>query len=197
MIACVCAHKHVFLSNVAIGQSKPTERSCQILDTFLFNAKLSLSVDAELFRIRAEEWGLTTVTCVRQRTWNCELPLAFSAVILQTTHGTTRAQDIQMRLTQRDGSVGQGRIQRPGRRHGGRTPEPGWFGTPKDDDAATRQFDAPVASVRPCAVSLTATAGEFSNCIKTGRPVLEVLRGKHPAIRDPDLTASNLGTFEP
>ena len=40
------------------------------------------------------------------------------------------------------------RIQRPCRRHGGRTPEPGWLGTPKDDDAAARQYDATVLSGR-------------------------------------------------
>ena len=55
--------------------------------------------------------------------------------------------------------------------------------TPQHGSSMPRYFL--VASARPYAVSRTATAGEF----KTGRPALEVLRDKHPAMREPDLTS--------
>ena len=44
-------------------------------------------------------------------------------------------------------------------------------------------------------------AGEFSYrttlAPRRGRRVLDVLHEKHPAMRDPDLTGPNPGTFEP
>jgi len=140
---------------------------------------------------------------VRQRKWNSERPLVFAAVILQTTQGTTRATDIRKRITQRmdlwDGGkydalvddtedellscVGLGR----------RT---------TDEDAEMRRFNSTVLSshLRKAVRGLTNRDGggvlqPDEPCTKTGRPVLEVLRGKHPAMRDPVLVGPEPGAF--
>jgi hypothetical protein len=141
---------------------------------------------------------------VRQREWNSERPLIFPMVILQKTEGTTRAQDIRKRLTQRMDLWDKGKyaalvddtedelLSRVG--SGTRI---------KDDDASARQFNATVLSgrLRKAVRGLTNRDGggilqPDDACTKTGRPVLEVLRDKHPAMRDPDLTGPNPDTFE-
>ena len=142
---------------------------------------------------------------VRQRKWNSERFLVYSAVILQTTPGTMRAQDIRKRLTQRMDLWDQGRydtlvdateselLRRAG--SGRRT---------TNDESAARQFNATVLSgrLRKAVRGLTNRDGggvlqPNDACTKTGRRVLDVLREKHPAMRDPDLTGPNPGAFEP
>jgi hypothetical protein len=142
---------------------------------------------------------------VKARSWNSERPLVFAAVVLQTAPGVKRARDIRKRLTQRMDLWDQGRfialvddtVAEVQSRHGSH-PAP-------DDEARARAFNAKVLSgrLRPAVRALTnrdqgGVLQPDDVCSKTGRPVLEVLRGKHPAMRDPDpdLTDPDRGSFE-
>ena len=136
------------------------------------------------------------IASVRQREWKSERFQVLAALILQTTHGTTRAQDIRKRLTQRmdmwdkgkyDTLVDETDNELLRRASSGRRTH--------DDESAAQQFNATVLSgrLRKAVRGLTNRDGEGVLqpdyvCTKTGRRVLEVLREKHPAMRDPDLT---------
>jgi hypothetical protein len=143
---------------------------------------------------------------VRERRWNSERPLVFVSVVLQTTSGVRRARDIRKRLEQRMRLWDQGR-------YGALVDDTeaevqGRIGTglPPDEETKARAYNARVLSGRiRSAVRTITRRGDGgvlqpdAACTKTGRPVLEVLRAKHPAMRDPnpDLSDPDRGSFEP
>ena len=145
------------------------------------------------------------IASVRQREWKSERFQVLAALILQTTHGTTRAQDIRKRLTQRMDMWDKGKYDTLGdemdnellrRASSGRRTH--------DDESAEQQFNATVLSgrLRKAVRGLTNRDGEGVLqpdyvCTKTGRRVLEVLREKHPAMRDPDLTGTDPSAIDP
>jgi hypothetical protein len=141
---------------------------------------------------------------IRSRSWNSERPLVFVSVILQKTPGVRRAKDIRRRLTNRmdlwergfyatlvddtEAEVNNKPVAR-------RLP---------DDETKARAFNARVCSGRIRAAVRTITRREGggvlepdAKCTKTGKPVIDVLRSKHPAMREPK--AEDIGTrvFEP
>ena len=140
----------------------------------------------------------------RERKWNSERPLVFAPVILQTTSGTRRARDIRSRLTQRMDLWEKGKfralIDDTEAEVQGRTGSPL---EPIDDDVLARRFQAKVLSGRLRQAVRHATNRDGGRvlqpddaCTKTGRPVLEILKEKHPDMREPDLSNPNHHAFE-
>jgi hypothetical protein len=139
---------------------------------------------------------------VRKRTWNCEHPLVFAAVILQTTPGVCRAKDIRRRLASRMDLWDQGRFvalvddtERELRTRTGTDVRP-------DEETRARAFNSRVLSGRLRSACRTLTCRDGGGvlqpddlCTKAGRPVLDVLREKHPDLRDP-VVGQQGGSFE-
>ena len=100
-------------------------------------------------------------------------------------------------------NVRQGLLPRPHQRHRGKClNQPGTFANPTDDTKA-RSFDAKVQTscLRQAIQSLTLADNSrvydpSDACTKTGKPVLEVLREKHLAMRDCDLSGPSSPAFE-
>jgi hypothetical protein len=143
---------------------------------------------------------------VKTRDWNSERPLVFVSVVLQTTPGVKRARDIRKRLTHRMDLWDQGKFSalvedtetEVQSRHGSH-PAP-------DAEAAARSFNSKVLSGRLRSAVRSLTQQDQGGvlqpddlCSKTGKPVLAVLRSKHPKMRDPqpDMTDPDRGSFEP
>jgi hypothetical protein len=129
---------------------------------------------------------------VQARTWNSERPLVFVAAVFQTTPGVKRARDIRKRLTHRMDLWYEGKFialiddteTEVQSRHG---PHP-----VPDEETLARAFNEKVlrGRLRSAVRNLTnrdqgGVLQPDDACTKTGRPVLEVLRGKHPPMRDP------------
>jgi hypothetical protein len=141
---------------------------------------------------------------VRQRHWNSERPLVYAAVILQASPGVRRARNIRRRLERRMDCWDQGHFTaliddskaemkanaRPRNRQA-------------DPEVTARAFDARVLTGRRSAVRhLTSREGggvlqPADLCTKSGRPVVEVLREKHPDLREPPSVGAPDGAFEP
>ena len=141
---------------------------------------------------------------VRLRQCNSERPLVFAAVILQKSIAVTRATDIRRRLEQRMDLWEKGSHQaliddikdELGRRV---------RVAPRQESEADafRRFNSTVLHgyLRKAVRGLTnrdggGVLGPTEACTKTGRPVIDVLREKHPLLRDPDLSGPNPGAFE-
>ena len=140
----------------------------------------------------------------RERKWNSERPLVFAATILQTTPGVRRSQDIRRRLARRMDLWDQGcfsalvddtEVEIRSR-----------FASPRplSDDAKARAFNAKVLSGRlqSACRNLTSSDGggvlqPDDKCTKSGRPVIGVLQGKHPDLREPPSVGTETGAFEP
>ena len=144
---------------------------------------------------------------VRDRSWNSEHPLLFSLTVLQKTPDVRSAGDIRRRLVTRMNQWEAGQFQalvddteatalslRGGQRAA-------------DEASKMRAFNTRVTSgrLRSGVRALTNRGGgkgvlePDDTCTKTGRPVLEILRSKHPKMRDPapDLADPDRGSFEP
>jgi hypothetical protein len=141
---------------------------------------------------------------VRERKWNSERPLVFVAVVLQTTPEVRRARDIRQRLSRRMDLWEQGchaaLVDDTEAEVGSR----GTSTRAPDDETLARAFNARVLSGRlhSAVRNLTNRGGggvlaADGVCTKTGRPVLEVLQGKHPELRDPVSVGEQDGAFEP
>lgn len=141
---------------------------------------------------------------VRERRWNSERPLVFQAVVLQRRKGVTAAKDIRSLLQQKMDLWDKGKIptlladmEAESRlRHAQGRPVP-------REDRLFRNFNARVLSghLRSACRQLTDRDGggvlqPDDTCAKTDRPVLEVLKTKHPPLRDPP-TDPDSGVFEP
>jgi hypothetical protein len=129
---------------------------------------------------------------VQARTWNSELPLVFVAIILQTTPGDKRARDIPKRVTHRMdlwykvkfiALIDDTETEVQSRHDSHPVP---------DEETFARAFNRKVLSGRLRSAVRNLTIHDQGGvlhsddaCTKTGRPVLEVLRGKHPSMRDP------------
>ena len=146
---------------------------------------------------------------VEDRLWNSEKALVFVSVVLQTTPHVRKAKDIRRRLEQRMDLWDKGHFEAlvddmeaevQGRKGGGRGTQP------PDEDSLAQAFNATILSGRLRKAVRNATSRgnggvlqPDDDCTKTGRPVLEVLRGKHPKMRDPDpdMADDDRGSFEP
>jgi hypothetical protein len=130
----------------------------------------------------------------------------FVAVLLQTTPGVKQARDMQKRLTHWMDLWYKGKFialvddtkTEVQSRHGSH-PVP-------DEETLDRAFNEKVLSGRLRSAVRNLTNRNQGGILqpddagtKTGRPVLEVLRGKHPSMRDPapDLQDPDWGLFEP
>ena len=141
---------------------------------------------------------------VWHRNHNAEQPLVFVALMLQEADGVRKARDIRDLLRSRlahwtdgkfvplmDDFLAQARLR------DGPIAE-------KTDKEAFRAFHAKLTSgrVRAACRNLTNRDGggllhPTDKCTKTGRPVLDVLKSKHPPLRDPTELGSEDGVFEP
>ena len=127
----------------------------------------------------------------------------FAKLILQTIQDVRKSKDVRARLDLRMELWERGRIRAF---IDDVIAEVG--GTPlvrreKDDAAKARSYQARVVSGRLRSavrgVTNRAAGGVLQPddvCSKTGRPVLEVLQGKHPKMREPNLNDPNLKIFE-
>ena len=140
----------------------------------------------------------------RTRKWNSERPLTFISVVLQRTSGVRRSCDIRRRLSRRmdlweqklfaglvDDTVAECESKLPGARR-------------TDEESEARAFNSTVLSgrLRQAVRRLTSRDGggvmhPDDLCTKTGLPILQVLRSKHPAARVPDLDVPDCKVFEP
>ena len=139
---------------------------------------------------------------VRERKWNSERPMMYAKLILQTTPDVKKSCNIRTRLDLRITLWEKGRIRAliddviaeiGGKPHVRRE---------KDNAAKARSYQARAISGR-----LRSAVREVKNsagggvlqpddvCTKTGRPVLEVLQGKHPKMREPNLDDPKLKIF--
>ena len=123
----------------------------------------------------------------RERSWNSERTLVFVSVVLQTKKGVRRAKDIRARLTTRMDLWDKGfhaalvddtEAEATGRPAPERQP---------DEETQARNFNARVLSgrIRAAVRNLTRREGggvldPDAACTKTGRPVIDILRGKTP-----------------
>jgi hypothetical protein len=141
---------------------------------------------------------------VRERKWNSERPLIFAAVVLQSTPEVRQAKDVRKRLTQRMDLWAQGSFAAlcddTEAEVRSRTASP----RPSDDESQARAFHARVLSgrLRSAVRNITNREGggvlnPDDNCTKAGRPVLEILREKHPELREPPAVGEKTGAFEP
>ena len=140
---------------------------------------------------------------VRERKWNSERPLCFLACVLRRRSDCTRSQDIKRRIENRlrlweDGKydaliqdITSAALCSAG--GGTRT---------GDDEQAARRYNSSVldGNLRTAVRNLTdgvrgGVLGPEDLCTKTGRPVIEVLRDKHPDQRLPDLWDPNSLAF--
>ena len=142
---------------------------------------------------------------VRERHSNSERPMVFIATILEKAPGVVKASDIRRRLEQRMDYWEQGHhvaltddteTLMEARSHPGRRPS--------DPEAQARAFHGKVLSgrLRSAVRGLTSREGggvfhPDDPCSKTGRPVLDVLKEKHPDLREPPLIGHPHGAFEP
>jgi hypothetical protein len=140
---------------------------------------------------------------VRHRKWNSERPLMYAKLILQTTPDVKTSSDVRARLEMRMEIWEKGRIRallddviaEVGARKGRR-------GEGAILSGSRRLGPTPVCCSRgdePRGVTNRAGGGVLQPddvCTKTGRPVLEVLRGKHPKMREPDLDDPQSKIFE-
>jgi hypothetical protein len=140
---------------------------------------------------------------VCHRKWNSERPLMFAKLILQTSLDVKTSSDVRARLELRMGLWEQSRIRAllddiivevGGKPH---------VRLEKDDAAKARSYQARVISgrLRSAIRGVMNRAGggvlqPDDVCTKTGRPVLEVVQGKHPKMREPDLDDPQLKIFE-
>ena len=139
------------------------------------------------------------------RKHNSERPIVFVAVILQTTQSCKRARDIRKRINQRlelwdkgeyAALVDDTESEVLSRDRNGKARK-------QTDETKARAFNARVLSGRLRSAVQTLTRSEDggvlapdAKCTKTGRPVLEVLREKHPKMKDVDPDDPNNGVFE-
>ena len=141
---------------------------------------------------------------VQERKWNSERPLVFIGVALVKTSGVLKAQSVRARITRRLDLWEQGLFvglvedtEAEGRLQSGRAP------AGKTDAQKDRAFLTQVLAgkIRNAVRSVTGrnqggVMYPADSCSKTGRPVLEVLQGKHPPLRVPDLADPSVKCFE-
>ena len=141
---------------------------------------------------------------VRERRWNSERVITYIMVTLQRGTGVRRSADIRRRIDRRmdlwveqcfDTLVSDTLVESTA------PPQPR---RAKAKDQADRAFNDAVQSgrLRQAVRRLTARAGggvlgPDDLCTKARRPVVEVLREKHPKIRDPQITGGPHEAFEP
>jgi hypothetical protein len=174
----------------------------------------SMTCQQSTIPCRSEKWAVafwpssrvSSAVSVRALAWNSERPLVYVAVILQTAPGVKRARDIRRRLEHRINLWYEGKFTalvddteaEVQSRHGSHPVQ--------DDELKARAFNSKVLSGRIRAAVRNLTNRDQRGvlqpgdaCTKTGRPVLVVLREKHPPMRDPapDLEDPARGSFEP
>ena len=128
---------------------------------------------------------------VRERKWNSERPIIFAAVVLQRTPTVRAAKDVRARLEKRmdywaEGSYDGLISDTIAESHPGGAP-------PASDESKARAYNNKVNSgrLRQAVRTLTSRDGgpvlqPSDRCTKTNRPVIDVLRDKHPPLRMPD-----------
>ena len=143
---------------------------------------------------------------VQSRSWNSERTLVFAHVILTKTLGVRRAQEIRARITRcRDlwergphaGLIGDAKAEGAARE--GRSAS----GGKEEDKAVARRFHKTVLSGKLWQAFRRATDREGGGCLllddqctKTGQPVAEVLREKHPDTSVPPVENPTCAAFE-
>jgi hypothetical protein len=138
--------------------------------------------------------------------WNSERPLTFATVILQTVPDVRRAQDIRARIEKRMSLWDAGQFSTLiADTEAAVVANFSEGSTPPSLDTAHRKFNETVLSGRLRQATRNLLSRETGKgvlppdalCTKTGEPVLDVLRAKHPPLRDPAVDLGPGGAFEP
>ena len=150
---------------------------------------------------------VATVACllrdVRLRKHNAERFIIFVAVVLQTRHGVRASKDIRRLIETRMNLWDEGKEAAMVEDIEAECLSK--IGSPRERDAETeaRAFNTRVMSGRIRSAVRTLTAREGGGvmqpddlCTKSGRPVLDVLRQKHPPMREPPLDKQDPACFE-
>ena len=176
-----------FLFNRVISYSHPMHRppSGHMGNTFITN--------------QAKEWKLA-----RTQVENSERVLIYAACILRKERGINRSAAIKRQITRRMDLWDAGKIaelaeeivraEKAGESKGA---------APEDDDAITRRFHPMLVDGRLRVAVRWATSRSSGGMLspadtdsKKGRPIINVLRDKHPDCRTPDLEKDKLASFE-
>ena len=151
--------------------------------------------------IFATEWrGVISRSCKSER------PLLFAHVVLTKTLGVRRARDIQARITKRmelwerrQHSVLIGEAEAEGAAREGRAA----FSGKEEDNAVAWSFHETVLSGKILQAVRRATNREGGGCLhpddkctKTGRPIADVFREKHPDMHVPPVENPACAAFE-
>ena len=141
---------------------------------------------------------------VRERKWNSEMIIVFPAVILYKADGVTAARDIRAKIESRLTLWNEGRYSALINDMEVEASMRGGNGRAKTEEETDRDFNAKVLSghLRSAVRTLTQRGGgkvlsPDDTCSKAGIPVLEVLRSKHPNLREPTDIGEDGGAFEP
>ena len=132
---------------------------------------------------------------VRKRHWNSERPLCFLACVLRRRPGCIRSADIRRRVKNRLALWQAGKFDALIQDITSTAlANAGGGSNGANEEAAARSFHSQVmdgklrTAVRNlCGGARGGVLGPEDPCTKTGRPVIEVLRAKHPDQRMPDL----------
>ena len=142
---------------------------------------------------------------VRERSWNSERPLIFIATMLQREEGIIKAKDIRLMMSQRMDLWEAGHF--PAlidNTEGSMLSSQRSKGKPVDSEREARSYNTKVLSgrLRKAVRDLTSRGNggvlqPSDTCTKSGRPVMDVLKEKHPPLREPPLIGTKEGSFEP
>ena len=140
---------------------------------------------------------------VRERKWNSERIIVFPAVILYKAANITAAKDIRARIETRMRLWDEERYSALLEDMEMEVRLRGVAPRDRSDDEKDRDYNARVLSghLRSACRTLTDRGGgsvmaPTDTCTKSGRPVLEVLRSKHPPMREPQAIGVRGGAFE-
>ena len=142
---------------------------------------------------------------VRERKWNSERPIVFQMVILQTEQPVRRMKDIRKLLNDRLDLWDQGMYTALANHAATQVQGPRAPRRDRDDETEARVFANTVAGgrLRKAVNNLCRPEGgkgilhPDSISEKDGIPVIDVLRSKHPKMRDPGPYTEEGGAFEP
>ena len=142
---------------------------------------------------------------VRERKWNSERPIVFAMVILQKMPGVFQSKEIRKLLQHRMDLWDQGMYVSLVDDAANMLSGPRGSPRERDEETEARAFANTVASgrLRKAVTNLCRPEGgkgvlhPDSICEKEGIPVIDVLRSKHPEMRDPGPYTEDGGAFEP
>ena len=180
------------------------EATCALYDRLV--AHTHPLYDAPKGRVGSRFVGLLAkeLRAVRERHHNSERPMMLAAAVLRRDHNITRAADIRRRISQRLDLWEEGKVEAlvedavaTAMRGVGRPRRE------ETDDTVARRFNSMIAGRKYRAAVRTLTNRSGGGLLevegadtKSGRPVINVLREKHPPLAMPGVEEDGWSSFE-